>query len=196
MKCPKCGYNSFEHNDACPKCAADVTGFKGTFGLTPLVFPQEVRTVMAESLMSEFESSDHGDESGEINHDMFSFDLPDDTPAQPAPAKNPFDFDDEPAPADSGTGAFSFDDTPSPEPADPFASLLESTSQSEPDSFAPLDAPVSPAAASPASPGEFDLNSFSWDETPVVKPAAAEAAKPEEDDFDSLFGDMDDADKK
>jgi hypothetical protein len=26
MKCPKCGYNSFDHNDVCPKCNRDVTG--------------------------------------------------------------------------------------------------------------------------------------------------------------------------
>jgi hypothetical protein len=42
--------NSFEHNDACPKCAADVTGFKGTFGLTPGI-PARGQ-IMAESLMS------------------------------------------------------------------------------------------------------------------------------------------------
>lgn len=198
MKCPKCGYNSFENNDACPKCSADLAGFKGTFGLAPLVFPQAVRTMMAESMAADQVSDEHEDDLNETAHDMFAFDLPDETPAQSAAGKDPFDFDDTPASSDLGTGAFSFDDEPEPTAPDPFASLLESTSQSDGDAFASLGTPLSPPAASAvadtSSPGEFDLNSFSWDDTP--SPKAGDNAKPAEDDFDSLFGDMDDTAKK
>lgn len=198
MRCPKCGYNSFEHNDACPKCSSDVTGFKGTFGLAPLVFPQAIRAVMAEELMAGFDSAEDGNENVEAATDMFSFDLPDDTPATPAAAKDPFDFDDTPSSSDLGTGVFSFDEQPEAgaKEDDPFASLLESTSQSDGDPFAALAAPSapSPVAAAANSPGEFDLNNFSWDDSPPS--AAAETATPVEDDFDSLFGDMDDAAKK
>jgi len=39
MKCPKCGFNSFESNDACPRCAASLKELKQTYGLAPVVFP-------------------------------------------------------------------------------------------------------------------------------------------------------------
>jgi len=151
---------------------------------------------MAQSIMSQLESTDHSDETAEPSNDMFSFDLPDDSPTQAAPPKDPFDFDDTPTSSDLGTGAFSFDETPATEPADPFASLLESTSQVEGDSSAPVNPTTPPAAAPASSPGEFDLDNFSWDDTPAATSPGAANAKPEEDNFDSLFGDMDDAAKK
>lgn len=202
MKCPKCGYNSFEDNNACPKCAADLTGFKGTFGLTPLLFSQTNRIAMAQELMSSLQSEEHGEEA-ETATDMFAFDLPDDTPATPANIAandDPFNFDETP-PAISGNNEFSFDDQPASAADDPFASLLESTSQAENDPFAGLSAPPQPAPVAPPAPGaagEFDLNNFSWDDTPAPAPAATTttAATPIEDDFDSLFGDTDTAAKK
>ncbi|ABB33600.1 hypothetical protein GeomeDRAFT_1234 [Geobacter metallireducens RCH3] len=33
MKCPKCGYNSFEFLDTCKKCKTDLSGFKQTHGI-------------------------------------------------------------------------------------------------------------------------------------------------------------------
>ena len=33
MKCPKCGYNSFEFHDVCKKCAHDLTSYKDIHGL-------------------------------------------------------------------------------------------------------------------------------------------------------------------
>lgn len=44
MKCPKCGYNSFEFLDSCKKCSSDLTGFKQAHGIQPLVIPAPVTT--------------------------------------------------------------------------------------------------------------------------------------------------------
>ena len=154
MKCPKCGYNSFEYHDACKKCANDLSGYKVTYGLKEIVLPQEARASMAAALMAETAASSQVPEAAaEAAPDMFSFD--DEQKSAQAQAKAE---------------------------EDAFADLLESSSQETP-------APA-PAAS---SPGEFDLNNFSWDDTPAA-PAAAET-KPE-DDFNSLFGDLDDTPKK
>ncbi|MDR1609055.1 MAG: hypothetical protein LBT38_11715 [Deltaproteobacteria bacterium] len=34
MLCPKCGYNSFEYNDNCPKCKQDLKPTRGQLLLT------------------------------------------------------------------------------------------------------------------------------------------------------------------
>lgn len=39
MKCPKCGYNSFEFLDICKKCNSDLTAFKQTHGIRAIVIP-------------------------------------------------------------------------------------------------------------------------------------------------------------
>lgn len=39
MKCPKCGYNSFEYLDTCKKCSADLTSFKASNKIIPLIIP-------------------------------------------------------------------------------------------------------------------------------------------------------------
>lgn len=196
MKCPKCGYNSFENNDSCPKCFADVTAFKGTFGMTPLIFSKETRSKMADDLMTELASAVHSEENHGTENDMFSFDLPDDSPVVAATStKDPFDFDDTPISSDLGIGEFSFDDQPATaQKDDPFASLLESTSQSDNDPFATLAAPATVAPEpTNSSPGEFDFNNFSWDDTPA--PSADLVTKSVKSDLDSLFGELDDAAK-
>src|SRR4051812_15233487 len=38
MKCPKCGFNSFEYLDSCKKCAAPLQDFKQGLGIKPLLF--------------------------------------------------------------------------------------------------------------------------------------------------------------
>ena len=193
MKCPKCGYNSFEFHDSCTKCSNDLTGFKNTYGLKSIVFPLEARTVMAESLLAE--TADHEPDILDAPNDMFSFDIPDEDAASAAstsPKDDPFSFDDEPAVASGAGEEFSFgDDQPDVQvgaDTNAFADLLESTSQNVADPFSAATEAPAPAAG---SPGEFDMNSFSWDEP---APAAGDVAgKPVEDDFNSLFGDKDDA---
>jgi hypothetical protein len=118
--------------------------------------------------------------SPDSSNDMFTFDLPTEqhqTPAAPTAAASPFSFDDSPAP--------SFD-TPAAA-ADPFASLMSDTPQ--------------PATAAPQAPTQgFEMNSFSWDDTPTPGEAGNAASgstkKAGDDDFNSLFGDLGDSDKK
>lgn len=184
MKCPKCGYNSFEFHDSCKKCASDLTGYRETYGLKAIVLPAEARESMAAALMAEAALNEPTPVASAEQVDMFSFDLPEEE-ATPAIADDPFNFDDEPATPSRSGGEFSFDDdqqlaqTQSEE--DAFADLLESTSQED----------KTPAAA---SGGESDLANFSWDDTPA--PTSDEPAKPVEDDFNSLFGEMDEPAKK
>jgi len=202
MKCPKCGYNSFEFNDACKKCANDLTGYKSTYGIKPIIIPQEARSTMAQALMAETMVAEHPADAVDSGADMFSFDLPDDATtatAGTAASSDPFNFDDEPASNQSqGFGDFSFDEEAPPAQAkaeeDAFADLLESTSQND-NPFAEAVSTTPDATPAAASGGDFDLENFSWDDTPAT-PAAEGATKKPEDDFDSLFGDMDDTAKK
>lgn len=191
MKCPKCGYNSFEFYDSCKKCASDLTGYKQTHGLKAIVLPLEVRTTMAEALMAEAALGTPVPVAGDVPADMFSFDLP--APeATHSTNDDPFNFDDEPISGTQTGGTFSFDEVQQSAQAkaeeDAFADLLESTSQKE-------NEPVKPAATADAdSTLGSDLNDFSWDDTP--DPTPGKAAKPPEDDFNSLFGDLGDPAKK
>lgn len=78
---------------------------------------------------------------------------------------------------------------------DAFADLLEATSQND-DSTSPAASGTVAAKSSnvsSAGPGEFDLESFSWDDTPSV---SSTTDSKEIDDFDSLFGDTKDSNQK
>ncbi len=200
MKCPKCGYTSFEFHDSCTKCSSDLTGFKTTYGLKSIVLPQQARTTMAESLSDE--KPGQAADPVEVPSDMFSFDLPDE-PATTRPAPplqdDPFRFDDDPVAAPASGGDFSFgNDTQSIQgnaEVDAFADLLESTPHKNDNPFS--EPPTAPVQAAPVQAavgtGEFDMNSFSWDDPAPVTESAT--GKPTEDDFNSLFGDKDNTSK-
>jgi hypothetical protein len=40
MKCPKCGFNSFEFLENCKKCGTDLASFKTSHGINPIVYAQ------------------------------------------------------------------------------------------------------------------------------------------------------------
>ena len=40
MKCPKCGFNSFEFLDNCKKCGNSLASFKKSLGINPIVYAQ------------------------------------------------------------------------------------------------------------------------------------------------------------
>jgi len=177
MKCPKCGFNSFEYHDACKKCAHDLTGYKQTYGIQAVVLPQEARESLAAS-PREMAETDQTPETSEAVTDMFSFDLPAEETtvpeAPPTTERNPFNFDEAPAPAASPSffEAAPGEAEPSAKTtaeADPFAGLLESAGQGN-DS---VDAPAAPSAAPTDRAGEFELENFSWEE-----PSQAEQAAP------------------
>jgi hypothetical protein len=191
MKCPKCGFNSFEYYDSCKKCSNDLIAFKQIHSVTSLVLPLEAK----EKLIAEYQIADHdtvqGIDAVETHDDIFSFDLPGDTYSDSASKRNddPFNFD-EPAPDATLVPAQKSED-------DVFADLLESTSQVEESSFGasstPIPAPAAKPADSSSGTGEYDLESFSWDDSPagtvVTDATVANDATAAPDDFDSLFGD-------
>lgn len=47
MKCPKCGYNSFDYLDSCKKCGKDLVEFKQRFGIKSVLFPGATATIAA-----------------------------------------------------------------------------------------------------------------------------------------------------
>src|SRR5512133_4004050 len=147
MKCPKCGYNSFEFHDSCKKCNNDLTGYKETYGINPIVLPAEARTSMAAALMAETALNEPAPVASVEEGDMFSFDLPAEE-AAPSIPDDPFNFDDEPAAPSKKSGEFSFADGQQSAQGeeDAFADLLESTSQED-------KAPTRQAPAAAASAG-------------------------------------------
>ncbi|MHB8058878.1 MAG: hypothetical protein ACYDHC_13410 [Desulfuromonadaceae bacterium] len=188
MKCPKCGYNSFEYYDRCKKCSDDLTGYKQTYTITSLVLPLEAKEKLAAEYRSTESVTNQSVDITETHDDIFSFDLPEDSSSPSEQSKDdPFNFD-EPA-TDLNKSARLMSDE------DAFADLLESTSQN--------DGSISPAAGGPAvakstdassaGPGEFDLESFSWDDTPSV---SSTTDSKDIDEFDSLFGDTKDSNQK
>ncbi|MFK5927388.1 MAG: RDD family protein [Desulfuromusa sp.] len=42
MRCPKCGYNSFDHLNSCKKCGKDLVEFKQSFGIKSVLFPGQM----------------------------------------------------------------------------------------------------------------------------------------------------------
>lgn len=194
MKCPKCGYNSFEIHDTCKKCANDLNSYKNIHGLKSIVLPLETRTIMAEKMMAEKMQNAPAVEVAAPT-DMFSFDVPEDDTISDTttfPKDDPFNFDDEPAAPSSGGGEFTFDNnqnsTQAGEEEDAFANLLETTPQND------FEEPSTPQSAAANTPAGSELDNFNWDDTPDAAPG--EASKPAEDDFNSLFGDTDDTVKK
>jgi hypothetical protein len=152
--------------------------------------------------------------SAAANDDPFNFDDEPAAPAAPpAAANDPFNFDEEPAtpeaPPAADTDPFNFDEEPatteppsfyeaasdeeqkSPQAKaeeDAFASLLESAGQDGGDTAAM--APASGAATAPSGTAdEFELENFSWDDTPPptsqsITPSAPETATEGSGEFD------------
>lgn len=181
MKCPKCGYNSFETSNNCRRCSTDLSAFRDAHGLSPIVLPAAVRSSMASQLASTVTEEHPVHEAG---GDMFTFDLPQhDEPSAPAAPSNPFAFA-APNVGNASTGPVAAQD--------PFADLLETT---------PVAQKSAEPAVAPESDGQgFELNSFSWDDTPEPPAAGADpqpvAPKKVDDDFSSLFGELGSPDQK
>lgn len=190
MKCPKCGFNSFEYYDSCKKCSADLAGYKQTYSIDSIVLPFEAKEKLVAELRSSESAADQIADTTETHDDIFSFDLPDESPPAPSPrVDDPFNFD-EPSPEVQQSARPQFED-------DIFGDLLESTSQAQGSPFAVAADSVIPGPAAvkaadiSSEPGEFDLENFSWDDTPkATTPATATDSTDAADDFDSLFGDM------
>lgn len=184
MKCPKCGYNSFEYYDRCKKCSDDLTVYKQTFNITSLILPLEVKEKLAAEYRSTERVTNQSVDVAETHDDIFSFDLPEDSSSTSGQSKDdPFNFDGPATDINKSASLMSDEDA--------FADLLESTSQNGGSTFVPPSAEDRQTSSKmtdtpSAGPGEFDLESFSWDDTPSV---SSVTDNKETDDFDSLFGD-------
>lgn len=53
MKCPKCGYHSFEYLERCRKCGNDLAAFKSKFNLRSLIFPKRQSGAVAPAATGE-----------------------------------------------------------------------------------------------------------------------------------------------
>ncbi len=59
MRCPKCGYNSFDHLDSCKKCGKDLVEFKQSYGIRSVLFPGQMSaTGVAENVELDSEAAD------------------------------------------------------------------------------------------------------------------------------------------
>lgn len=145
MKCPKCGYNSFEFLDACKKCGNEFASFKKAHRINPVLFrsgaapdappPDRLTAVaaavpietsapeMEEDFSWEVPSATPSPEPAETPYTGFSLDFVDLPPAEAKDVEfSGFSFDEPepepvPAPAEMPAEAFSFDEPASEEPA-------------------------------------------------------------------------------
>ena len=45
MRCPKCGYNSFDHLESCKKCGNELGEHKQRYGIKSVLFPGQMKPV-------------------------------------------------------------------------------------------------------------------------------------------------------
>jgi hypothetical protein len=53
MKCPKCGYHSFDHLDSCKKCNIDLVEHKAKFNLRGFFSPGQAAVAIPEPVIDE-----------------------------------------------------------------------------------------------------------------------------------------------
>jgi len=90
MKCPKCGYNSFELLDSCKKCHNDLTEFKRSLGIRSIVVPLRHNPLPTAHL--QIEEPAKAVAPAEISQDMFEWSDPSEedlSPQGPAAKKKP-----------------------------------------------------------------------------------------------------------
>ena len=54
MKCPKCGYHSFDHLDSCKKCSTDLTEHKSKFNVRGFFSPGQAAEPAPAAVAGEF----------------------------------------------------------------------------------------------------------------------------------------------
>jgi hypothetical protein len=81
MKCPKCGYNSFEFLDSCKKCGSELETLKRTYRISPLVLspgesiPTEIRQETFSSAADMPVHDTEGSGTAKVTEE-FSWDVP------------------------------------------------------------------------------------------------------------------------
>lgn len=170
MKCPKCGYNSFEYLDTCKKCKNDLSAFKEAHGIRSPVMPTlaaaaAIPAVAAAATVAAAVAAPAEDET-------FTWEEP---AATAAPAPPPIKPGDDIFP----TMDLDFAPSPAAEPAvvPPVSFDLEPT--------------IAAAPTAPPAAGEADLADFSFDElapeTAAAPPSLFGATPGDDDGFASLL---------
>lgn len=122
MKCPKCGYNSFETYDACQKCGSDLVAFKQSLGIRPILYPPGFVPEREELFAGPSEQASPETASAEV----ISWDIPEERPESSEEPFTGFDLDF--GDADSPSEGFRFD-MEEYSTTDAESSLFEPTSQ-------------------------------------------------------------------
>jgi hypothetical protein len=105
MKCPKCGYNSFEFLDACKKCGAELGSFKKTHRISTVI--RRAAAVPAEAAVEAAPLvATQAPVQQEDLHASFDLGFPDSPPAGVKDEEfTGFTFSDEPAPLPQDSAA-------------------------------------------------------------------------------------------
>lgn len=174
MKCPKCGYHSFDYLNSCKKCNNDLAAFKSKHNLRSLIFPRHATSVTSQP------------ESVSTDSEPLSPLTPSVTATATAAATTAestdfgFDFMDEDTSKPTGFGLPELDNALSSESS-------TDTLPTEDDTFSWDDAPE-PVALSPDVATESN-DEFSWDEEPPLETAADEEDVAfDENEDDDTFG--------
>ena len=93
MKCPKCGFNSFDYLESCKKCGNDLKEFKGRFNLRSLLFPYREKSVAVASAAAAMSAPKPQD--ADFDYGFMEEDQPEAVPATlPSAAKTASAADD------------------------------------------------------------------------------------------------------
>lgn len=192
MKCPKCGYNSFEFLDTCKKCGAEFLSFKKTHRINAVILAPSGSQVASAAPVPP-ESAAPPLSGGDMSGEEFSWEAPLD-PQGAAAGFDPgfqedagsgaqdqgfsgFSFSDnldegvreKPVPAEEGFDAFSFEE-PAGEDIEtsPFEMKLEEPSSAIEDyeNMISLDSVVDTDAGAPEAAGPATKGDFDLDDFP------------------------------
>ena len=113
MKCPKCGYHSFDHLDSCKKCGKDLAEHKAKFNLRGFFSPGQTMAAEPEPEVDENNEEPEQSDDGSVDFGFDFLDEEEDPVGEPASdislgddtqdinIEQPFGADSETIPADA-----------------------------------------------------------------------------------------------
>ena len=91
MKCPKCGYHSFDHLDSCKKCNNDLVEHKAKFNLRGFFSPGQPAVTEPEPAIDESDEEEEPSADGSVD---FGFDFLDEESDQVADSAEDISLND------------------------------------------------------------------------------------------------------
>lgn len=177
MKCPKCGYNSFEYLDNCKKCNSDLSGFKASHSIRAVVLPFRPLNPVA-APPEEGAPLPQTATAAETDDETFSWHAESAEPSPSGGGEFPLAFGQ----AEPEAEPFSFDlDLPVAEQEEPERELaLEDLGGEEGLSLEETYAGAEQMKEEAAQPEESPFNDFSFDDLYKQESAQEEPQQPEE----------------